>query len=70
MSKRLAGVDGARVRGGGWAGGAVRVVGGVGRGGIVAVGAYDQVLSPDEIVEVLREKVANGVDLKLGRIYA
>ncbi len=39
-------------------------------GAVMSVGAYDQVLSPDEIVEVLREKVANGVDLKLGRIYA
>jgi two-component system chemotaxis response regulator CheB len=39
-------------------------------GAVMSVGAYDQILSPDEIVEVLREKVAAPVDVKLGRVYA
>ncbi len=36
----------------------------------MSVGAYDQILSPDQIVEVLREKAVSGIGIKAGRLYA
>jgi two-component system chemotaxis response regulator CheB len=39
-------------------------------GAVMSVGAYDQILSPDQIVEVLREKAVSGIGVKSGRLYA
>jgi two-component system chemotaxis response regulator CheB len=39
-------------------------------GAVMAVGAYDQILSPDQIVEILRDKAVSENGLKPDRLYA
>jgi two-component system chemotaxis response regulator CheB len=39
-------------------------------GAVMAVGAYDQILSPDQIGEILRDKAVSENGLKPDRLYA
>jgi two-component system chemotaxis response regulator CheB len=39
-------------------------------GAVMSAGAYDQILSPDQIVDLLRNKAVTENGLKLGRLYA
>jgi len=39
-------------------------------GAVMSVGAYDQILSPDQIVDLLRDLAVANNGIKLGRLYA